>query len=133
MLAKILAKVVSEMNGTSVHHGKQSVKQLVRQGAGISSIPVKDSEVRGFERIAKKYGVDFAIKKDSSSQPPKFLVFFKARDAEALTAAFSEFTTKTLNRENKKPSILSTLNKMKEIVKSQVTDRVRNKDKGREI
>lgn len=36
--------------------------------------------VRGFQRIAKKFNVDFAITKDKSKEPPLLQVFFKARD-----------------------------------------------------
>ena len=37
------------------------------------------------ERYAKKYGIDYAIRKDTSEVPPRYLVFFKAPDAEAFT------------------------------------------------
>lgn len=73
--------------------GKQTVKQLVRQNQGVSNIEVDDPGIRAFERVARKYGVDYAVKKDRSSNPPKYLVFFKARDADAVTAAFQEYTS----------------------------------------
>ena len=46
-----------------VPHGKQTVQQLARQNQGMTSIEIKDEGIREFERIARKYGVDFAIKK----------------------------------------------------------------------
>ena len=95
--------------------GKQSVKQLVEQGQGVSNIEITDGNIKSFERVARKYGVDYALKKDASKTVPRYLVFFKARDADALTAAFKEFTTKTLKRE-KKPSVLSRLQKFKELL-----------------
>jgi hypothetical protein len=36
--------------------------------------------------------VDFALKRDDSETPPKWMVFFKAKDADALTAAFKEYS-----------------------------------------
>ena len=75
--------------------GKQSVKQLVGQNQGVSNIEITDRNIKDFERIARKYGVDFALKKDKTGEIPKYLVFFKARDADALTAAFKEYTAKT--------------------------------------
>ena len=75
--------------------GKQSVKQLVGQNQGVSNIEITDKNIKDFERIARKYGVDFALKKDKTGDIPKYLVFFKARDADALTAAFKEYTAKT--------------------------------------
>ena len=72
--------------------GKQTVKQLIGQNQGVSNIEINDPSIRDFERIARKYGVDYAVKKDRSTSPPKYLIFFKARDADALTAAFTEYT-----------------------------------------
>lgn len=72
-------------------HGKQSVKEIVGQNSGVSSIEVTDSNIKSFERVARKYNVDFAVKKDKTSEPPKYLVFFKGRDADVLTQAFKEF------------------------------------------
>ena len=72
-------------------HGKTSVKKLVGEGVGVSSIEVTDSNIKSFERVARKYNVDFAVKKDRTCEPPKYLVFFKGRDADALSQAFKEF------------------------------------------
>lgn len=111
-----------------IPHGKQSVKQLAEQNQGMSNIEVTDKNIKSFERVAKKYGVDFAIKKDKSVTPPKYLVFFKARDADALTAAFTEFTAKTV-RKAERPSVLAQLKKFTELVKNTVTDKAKNRDK----
>ncbi|MFR3727787.1 PcfB family protein [Lacrimispora sp.] len=111
-----------------IPHGKQTVKQLAEQNQGMSNIEVTDKNIKSFERVAKKYGVDFAIKKDKSVTPPKYLVFFKARDADALTAAFTEFTAKTV-RKAEKPSVLVQLKKFTELVKNTVTDKVKNRNK----
>lgn len=111
-----------------IPHGKQTVKQLAEQNQGMSNIEVTDKNIKSFERVAKKYGVDFAIKKDKSVTPPKYLVFFKARDADALTAAFTEFTAKTV-RKAEKPSVLAQLKKFTELVKNAVTDKVKNRNK----
>ena len=48
-----------------------------------------DIEPVSYTHLARKYGVDYAVKKDRSSSPPKYLIFFKGRDADALTAAFT--------------------------------------------
>lgn len=137
LLAKALLKLLTQMKkqkqkalNPNVYHGKQSVKQLARQGAGMTNIEITDQNIKSFERVARKYGVDFALKKDATETPPKWLVFFKARDADALTAAFREFTAKAVQRGPKKPSLLAQLNKFKEIVKNTVVDRVKNKNRG---
>lgn len=109
-------------------HGKQTVKSLVKQGAGVQNIEITDKNIKSFERVARKYGVDFALKKDPSEG--KYLVFFKARDADALNAAFAEYTAKTLNRTKEKPSLMKQLSHFKEMVKNLANDKVKNRDKG---
>ena len=107
--------------------GKQSVKQLVGQNQGVSNIEITDKNIKDFERIARKYGVDFALKKDKTGEIPKYLVFFKARDADALTAAFKEYTAKT-DRKKERPSVLNKLRKFKEQAADIDTPKVRKKE-----
>ncbi len=109
-------------------HGKQSVKSLVEQGGGVQNIEITDKNSKSFERVARKYGVDFALKKDPSQG--KYLVFFKARDADALNAAFAEYTAKTLNRKRGKPSLKKQLSHFKELVSRQSADREKHRGKG---
>ena len=105
--------------------GKQTVKQLIGQNQGVSNIEITDPSIKEFEKIARKYGVDYAVKKDRSSSPPKYLIFFKGRDADALTAAFTEYTGKKVKKAEKteRPSVLAKLNQFKELVKNAVVDR----------
>ena len=107
--------------------GKQSVKQLVGQNQGVSNIEITDKNIKDFERIARKYGVDFALKKDKTGDIPKYLVFFKARDADALTAAFKEYTAKT-DRKKERPSVLKKLRKFKEVAADIDTPKVSKKE-----
>ena len=58
--------------GQQATHGKMSVKKLVGQGMGASSIEVTDNNIKSFERVARKYNVDFAVKKDKTVEPPKY-------------------------------------------------------------
>ena len=88
--------------------GKQSIKELIGQNQGVSSIPIEKTDLKGFEQVARKYGVDYAITKDQNVIPPKYTVFFKAKDADALTSAFEEFTNRKL-KAREKPSVLEQL------------------------
>ena len=110
--------------------GKQTVKQLIGQNQGVSNIEINDPSIRDFERIARKYGVDYAVKKDRSASPPKYLIFCKARDADALTAAFTEYTGKKVKKAEKteRPSVLAKLAQFKELLKNTVVDRSRRKE-----
>ena len=115
-------------------HGKQTLKQLAKQNAGLSNIEITEGNIKAFEQTAKKYGIDFALKKDSTETPPSYLVFFKGRDADALTAAFKEYTAKEVRRASQdKPSVLEQLRALKAKVLSLTPDKSRNKDKGLEL
>ena len=113
-------------------HGKQTLKQLAKQNAGLSNIEITEGNIKAFEHTAKKYGIDFALKKDSTETPPRYLVFFKGRDADALTAAFKEFSAKKLTQEQK-PSIRKLIVSLKEKAAALNAQRDKVKNKDREI
>ncbi len=98
--------------------GKQSVKELIKQGQGVSSAEIGDEGIKDFKRIANKYGVDFAIVKDKAKDPPIYTVFFKAKDADAITQVLKEYSAKQVKRKKTatRPSVLQKLKKFKEIV-----------------
>ena len=66
----------------------------------MTNIEITDGNIRSFERVARKYGVDYALKKDREKL--RYLVFFKAKDADALTAAFEEYTARSARREERR-------------------------------
>ena len=76
--------------------------------------------------------MDYAVKKDTSGGIPKYLVFFKARDADALTAAFTEYTSKN-EKNREKPSVIKLLRSLKIADPTRDVSKVRNKEKGLEL
>ena len=48
-----------------IYRGRQSLKQLASQNAGLANIEISDKNIKAFSRVAKKYHVDFALKKDT--------------------------------------------------------------------
>ena len=118
-------KAAEQANEDTTPHGKQSIQELIGQNQGVSSIPIANTDIRDFEPIARKYGIDYAITKDKSVTPPKYLVFFKARDADAMTAAFDEYSNKKL-RTQERPSVLKELAKLKALVAA-LPNKVREK------
>lgn len=129
-LAHLKAKKVAKTNVKPA--GRQTVKQLVGQNVGVSNIEVSEKNIKGFDHVARKYGVDYAIKKDKTGDIPKYLVFFKARDADALTAAFSEFSNK-VEKAKEKPSVIQKLRALKLPQLNKDVTKVRSKDKGLEL
>ena len=112
-------------DGPVVPHGKHSVKELIGQGQGVSNIELTDPSIRDFDRIARKYGVDYAVKRDRSSDPPRFLIFFKGRDNDAITAAFQEYTNQKVKKASR-PSVMKRLEAFRDMVVDSA-DRVRKK------
>ncbi len=110
--------------------GRQTIQQLIGQNQGVTNIDISQIDLKGFEKYARKYGVDYAITKDKSVFPPKYLVFFKARDADAMTAAFNAYSADVLAK-SKRPSTLSKLHKLIDAVKS-IPTKVTSRDKQRE-
>ncbi|MBR5595861.1 MAG: PcfB family protein [Lachnospiraceae bacterium] len=105
---------VSKQSGPK---GKQTVKQLIGQGQGVSSIPVAETGLKDFQRVARKYGVDFAVVKDKSTIPTRYTIFFKAKDTDAITEVIKDYSAKQLQNEKKK-SVREVLRKFKEKVAS---------------
>ena len=135
-LKNAISKYLAHRKGKRLHkgqmadvipRGKQTVKQLVGQNQGVTNIEVTEKNIKSFDRVARKYGVDYAVKKDRSVSPPKYLVFFKARDADALTAALTEYTAKTMRRKER-PSVRTKLTQFRDMIKRPVADKSRRKE-----
>lgn len=107
-------------NRKANQHGKMSVKALTRQGKGLQSVEVSKDTIGDFNRIAKKYGIDFAPYKVKGERT--FMVFFKAPDTDAMTAAFKEYTAKEA-RKASRPSLRQRLEKTKSALKKPTPER----------
>ncbi|MCM1027398.1 MAG: PcfB family protein [Roseburia sp.] len=127
LLKAAIRKYLAEQ-ARQIRHGKQTVKELVGQGAGVQSIEVTDKNIGSFERAARKYGVDFAVRKNPSQG--KYLVFFKARDADALNAAFAEYTARALGKQKEKPSLQKQLTHFRQVAQELSNDKEKNREKG---
>ena len=74
-------------------HGKQTVRKLMGHGAATNSIEVESP--KDFDRVARRWNVDYAFYKTG---PDKYLLFFKSGQADAITACFSEYSRRVLKR-----------------------------------
>ena len=96
----------------------------------MSQLDIAQTGIRDFERILNTYGVDYALRKDVTQVPPRYMVFFKAKDADVLTAAFKEYSSELKHRETR-PSVRKMLEALKDIVKD-LPGKVREKKQERE-
>ena len=129
LLAQAMREFMKKAREPTATHGKQSVKSLTKQGASLSNIEITGDNIGSFSRTARKFNVDFALKRDDAGTPPKWMVFFKAKDADALTAAFNEYSKIQLKQKNRKPSLLARLEKAKELAQ-QLAVPVKNRNRG---
>ena len=130
VLEKALQKFLEAQKNKSpkIHRGKQTLKQLAGQNAGLANIEISDKNIKAFTHVAKKYHVDFALKKDTTAEQPRYLVFFKSRDADAITAAFQEFASRKMGRDEK-TSIRERLAQAREQAAQKVEHRALDREK----
>lgn len=122
ILKAALIKLLAEMDkkkqlekgkGQCKRTGRQSIKSLQKSGAQITNIVVTDNNIKSFDRVARKYGIDYSLKKVEQEGKSEYLVFFKAKDVDVMTAAFKEYTSETLKKQ-KRESVRQKLEKVKE-------------------
>lgn len=135
VLQKAMKMYLEHQKHKEPSHGKIPVKKLVGQGAGAKSIEVTDDNIKAFEREARKYNVDFAVKRDRTTEPPKYLVFFKGKDADVIAQAFKEFV-KVNEKKQQRPSLRQKLKGLQKMIaqnKNRERSREKNKDRGQSL
>jgi len=101
--AAVLRKIQKDYNKAQTPQGRQNVKKLMNHRVSTNSLDLS-GDTKLFDRVARKYNVDYAFHKTG---PDKYLLFFKAGQADAITAAFSEYTKLVMSwGKNRRPSIL---------------------------
>ena len=130
LLAKTMQAFLSKAKQPRIKHGEQSLKSLSKQGATLTDIEISGDNIGTFKKTARKYNVDFSLKKDSSQDPPRWTVFFKAKDDRAMQSAFNDYARATLRQQSRKASMLEKLGKLKEFVRSapqKVIERIKDR------
>ena len=96
-------------------HGRQTVRQLMAHGEATSSIPVEAPAL--FDQVARKWKVDYAF---YQQEPGKYLLFFKSKQADAITACMSDYSRRVLGKEKtRRVPILEQLRKAQAHVRQQ--------------
>ncbi len=125
-IAAAMHKIEQERSTPKV--GRNSMKRLSGRDGGTNTIEVS-GRIQSFERYARKYQVRYHIEKELGTKPTKWTVYFKANQADALMAAFKEYTKKDLARNNR-PSLRGQLRKFKDLAQTLGRDRVKKKEHG---
>lgn len=117
----------NKQHNPKIPQGKMTVKELAKKGHGMTALDLNNTDFKNFDKVMKKYGVDYAVMTDKKTSPPTHTIFFNGKDADAINKAFAELT-KDITKKQDKPSVLSELKRMVEIVKNTVKDKVKNKE-----
>jgi hypothetical protein len=67
-----------------------------------------------FKPCAKKYDIDFTLRKDRTTHPPRYIVIFKSKQADNLEQAFKEFTAK--KQQKRIPQITTRLEQIDKVL-----------------
>lgn len=108
-------------------HGRQSVKKLMAHGAATNSIELS-GDTKAFDRVARKWNVDYAFYKTG---PDNYLLFFKAGQADAMTACFSEYSRKVLNKS--KSSRIPIREQLKKAAEQLVKEPLKTQERTKEV
>jgi hypothetical protein len=76
-----------------------SVKELLKKDEGAKNIDISELGIGDFKPIARRYGMDFAVVKSKYQDPPKYTVFFKAKDADTIEKVMNEYSAKCMKKE----------------------------------
>ena len=106
-LSVALRQIRQQRRAALTPQGRQSVKKLMNHGVNTNGIPL-DGSTRLFDRVARKYNVDYAFHKVG---PKQYRLFFKAGQADAITDCFAEYT-KRMMRKERRPSVLKRMERV---------------------
>lgn len=122
MTKEVLKEALTDLvSGNNVKKsGRTTVGKLQSEAGGkLDSIEITDNNIRDFLDVAKKYDIDYALKRDSSTEPPTYHVFFKTADQENFQRAFNEYSGKKSAEISKAPMNVKRLQKEVEKAKNQ--------------
>ena len=108
-------------------HGKQSVRKLMAHGTATNSIELS-GDAKSFDRVARKWNVDYAFYKTG---PDKYLLFFKAGQADAITACFERYSRRLL--EQSKSSRIPIREQLKKAAEQLVKEPPKTQERTKEV
>ena len=113
-LEKVAHQIQKEIQEGKTPKGKQSLKRLKNHGVSLDSMPL-DGDAKLFDRVARKYDVDYALDKVG---PEQYRLCFQPRQINALTACFAEYSQLIMQRGAKKPSIEKQLEQFRDMART---------------
>ena len=92
--ARVTADVLTELFRTFLEsppkHGLKSYGSMLKSGK-LEAIEITENNIGSFLDTARKYDIDYALKRDKSTVPPTYHVFFSTGNSENFHRAFAEY------------------------------------------
>lgn len=133
-LCRFISKCLSDKESSKI--GKQSLKDLMSHGGKIVEIgvdPPKPEEmlkqtegadltwdkgmVKGFEKYADRYGINYTVLQENANGENRFRVFFEGKDAAVVNRCLQNYLRDRMKEQNKK-SVKEKIHKFNEQVKT---------------
>ncbi len=128
----ILKDILNDyLGGKTKRRGKVRYGKLAKAGK-LDNIEITENNIRDFRNVAEKYDVDYALKRDSSTDPPTYHVFFTASNSDTLNRAFKEYAQGVTNEKIKENPISSReqLNRSAKIISNKSKDKEKHLSQG---
>ncbi|MDY6228818.1 MAG: PcfB family protein [Clostridium sp.] len=128
--SKILLEVMKSIANRKykVVTGKQTIKDLNKKGRALENVNIDKTDLKSIQRILKKDGIDFAIKKDINKEV--FNLYFKAQDISQIEKIFKDYASKNFKDLKKDKGVKEVVEEAK--VKAEAHNKkveVKNKEK----
>jgi len=111
-----------------IKQGRTTLKELSKSNDGLSTIELKQPDLRLLNSIMKKHGVRFAVAKDGKGM---YTLFFKGKDIDSVTHAFEKYAKSVIKRGKECPSITKALAKAKVTAQTLSTNKSKEKNRNK--
>lgn len=125
------------LTNSATKKGKMSINALQKKnGAKLESIAISEANIRSFLETAKKYDVDFALKRDRTTEPATYHVLFSSSKTENIKRAFTEYADKkrcSIEKPQRGETSRSQLRKEAREAAKQPRKRERTRERSKEV
>ena len=98
---EVLAELCRTFLENPPKHGLKSYGSMLKSGK-LESIEITENNIGSFLDTARKFDIDYALKRDSTTAPPTYHVFFTTGNSENFRKAFAEYASSMKSKLNDK-------------------------------
>lgn len=108
--SELLKSIMKDfLSGKAKKSGRKMYGELAKVGK-LENIEVTENNIKDFLKTAQKYDIDYALKKDVSTSPATYHIFFESAKSENFQRAFKEYVF-GVNKKLEKKSVSDVVNR----------------------